>query len=189
MPPERLKSSYGMSSMSRLDPEDSHRNRPQGAVAGRALVVAGGQAAVLLTAGDQVLHPVAQAIDGAVERPAPLFIASPWDGVADATPPTVGAADPAGVALVAHDSTRPQARPAPTGATDRPLLQQLLEGGRLVPLARGQHQRQELAAALRAEVDLRREAALALAQRFRRRVPPFAPAACWCARMTVPSTK
>jgi hypothetical protein len=58
-----------------------------------------------------------------------------------------------------------------------------------VALARRQHQRHRLAAALRAELDLHAEPALATAERFRRRVPPFAPAACWCARITVPSTK
>jgi hypothetical protein len=37
-------------------------------------------------------------------------------------------------------------------------------------------------------VHLGREAALALAQRLGFWRPPFAPAACWCARITVPST-
>jgi hypothetical protein len=58
-----------------------------------------------------------------------------------------------------------------------------------VLLAGRQHQRQQLALALRAEMDLRREAPLAAPERFRRGVPPFAPAACWWARTTVASTK
>jgi hypothetical protein len=175
--------------MQYLEPEQSHRNRPEGLVAGRALVVAGGQAAELLAAGDQVLDPVPPAVDGAVERPGAVLVTSAWDGVPDAAPSAVRAADPTGVALVARDPVRTDAGSAPAGAPDRPLLQQPLESGRLVALARRQGHRHRLAAALRAEVDLRREATLALAQRLARRVPPFAPAACWCARITVPSTK
>src|SRR4051794_7544985 len=172
-----------------LDPQDSHRNGPEGLVAGRPLVVADGQAAVLLAAGDEVLDHMASAVDGAVERPGAVLVAAAWDGVTDAAPPAVGAPGPAGVALVARDPIRPDARAAPAGPSDGALLQQPLEGGGLVALARGQHHRHRLAAALRAEVDLRREAAPAPAQRLGRWVPPFAPAACWCARITVPSTK
>src|SRR3954454_179232 len=175
--------------MSRLEPKHSHRNRPEGLVAGRALVVAGGEAAVLLAASDQVLHAMAEAVDGAVERPGAVLVAAARDGVADATAPAVGAPRPAGVALVPDDPIGADAGAPPAGPSDRPLLQQALEGGRLVALARRQDHRHRLAAALGPEMDLRREAALAPAERFGRRVPPFAPAACWCARITVPSTK
>ena len=75
--------------MSVPEPEDSHRNRPEGPVASGTLVVAGGEAAVLLAAGDEVLHAVAAPVDGAVERPAAVLVASARDGVADAPAPTV----------------------------------------------------------------------------------------------------
>lgn len=51
-----------------------------------------------------------------------------------------------------------------------------------------QHDRHRLATAFGSEVDPGREAALAPAKRLGCRVPPFAPAACWCARTTVLST-
>src|ERR671938_329025 len=108
------------------DPEDNHRNHPEGAVALGALVVAGGQTAELLAAGDQPLHPVAQPVRRAVEAAAPALGPQPGDGVADAAPPAVGAPCAPGVAPVAHYAP---------GA------------------------------------------------------PPLAPAACGCARTTVPSTK
>src|SRR5918998_2880981 len=171
------------------DPEDYHRQHPEGAVALGALVVAGGEGAELLAAGDQPLDPVAQPVHRAVEAAAPALGPQPRDGVADATPPTVGAALPSGIALVAHHPRGALPRPAAAGAPHRALLQQRLEGGGLVALAGRQHQRQRLAAALRAEMDLGGEAALAAPQRLGFWVPPFAPAACWCARITVPSTK
>src|SRR5215218_9513276 len=125
------------------DPEDNHRNHPEGAVALGALVVARGQGAELLAAGDQPLDPVAQPVRRAVEAASPALGPQPRDGVADAAPAAVGAPCAPGVAAVAHH----------------------------------------------AEMDLGGEAALAAPQRLRFRVPPFAPAACWCARITVPSTK
>src|SRR5918998_3278702 len=171
------------------DPEHNHRQHPEGAVALGPLVVAGGQAAARLAAGDQPLHPVAQPVHRAVEAAAPALGPQPGDGVADAAPPAGGAALPSGVALVTHHALRAQPRPPAAGAADRALLQQLLEGGGLVALPGRQHQRQRLAAAPPAEMDLGGEAALAAPQRLGFWVPPFAPAACWCARITVPSTK
>src|SRR5215211_3945676 len=171
------------------DPEDRHRNHPEGAVAVSTVVVAGGEGPELLAAVDQALHAVAQAVDGFVERPAAALTAETGDGVADAPSPQPGAARPAGVPFVADYPRGAHAGAPAAGSADGPLRQQSLEGGRLVPLTRRQHQRQRLAAALCAEMDLRREAAPAAPQRFRFRVPPFAPAACWCARITVPSTK
>ena len=68
-----------------------------------------------------------------------------------------------------------------------PLAEQTRRHGRLVLLARRQHDGQRLAAPLGLEMDLRAEPALAAPEGLRRRVPPFAPAACWWARITVPS--
>src|SRR5215211_5397941 len=114
--------------MSSLDPEHSHRNHPQGAVALGALVVAGGQAAVLLAARDQVLDAVAQPVDGPVERPGPALVTAAWDGVPDAAPAAVGAAGPAGIPLVARDALRPHAGAAAAWPPDGPLLEERLEG-------------------------------------------------------------
>src|SRR2546423_12002559 len=172
-----------------FDPQDSERNQPQGAVALGALVVAGGQAAVLLAASDPVLHPVAPAVDRAVERAGPALIAPPRDGVPAAAPPTVGAPDTASIALVASYPPRADAGAAPAGTPDPALLQQPLEHRGLMLLPRREHDRQGLAAPLGAEMDLGGEAALTAPERLGLGVPPFAPAACWCARTTVPSTQ
>ena len=50
--------------------------------------------------------------------------APPWDGVADPAPAAICAMLAAGVAFVADDPLRANARSAPTGAPDGPLLQQ-----------------------------------------------------------------
>src|SRR5918912_359521 len=110
------------------DPEDYHRNHPEGAVALGALVVAGGQAAELLTAGDQPLHPVAQLVRRAGEAAATALGPQPGDGAA----PAVGAPCAPGVAPFAHYAPGARPRPAPAGAAHRALLQHLLEGGGLV---------------------------------------------------------
>src|SRR3712207_4341262 len=152
-------------------------------------VVAGGQGAVLLTARDQALDAVAQPVDGAVEGAAAVFGAQLGDGVADASPSQIRPPRAAGVALVADHPPRPQPRAAASWSRHRALFHELGERGHLAAPPRREHQRQRLAAALRTEVNLRRAAAAAAAKRLRRRVPPFAPAACWCARTVVPSTK
>src|SRR5918997_1365089 len=69
--------------MSMLDPEHSHRNQPEGTVAGGALVVAGGEGAELLAAVDRALDAVAQPVHGAVERPGAALGALTGDGVAE----------------------------------------------------------------------------------------------------------
>src|SRR5438132_10277967 len=51
------------------EPKDSCRNDPHGAVALSPFVVAGCQGTELLAAGDEVLHPMAAAVELAVERP------------------------------------------------------------------------------------------------------------------------
>src|SRR5829696_360236 len=100
------------------DPEDNHRQHPEGAVGLGALVVAGGQAAALLAAVDQPLDPVAQAVRRAVEAAAPALRPQPGDGVADAAPAAVGPPRAPGVAPVAHHPTRALPRPTPAGAAD-----------------------------------------------------------------------
>src|SRR5215212_10709388 len=172
-----------------FDPEHCHRNHPEGAVALGALVVAGGQAAELLAAGDQVLHPVAPPVEPPLEGAAPALVGLARDGEPDPAAAARLADGPAAVALVAGHALGAHARPPPTGTPHRALGQQLREHRRLVRLAGREHQGHRLAAALGAEMDLGGEPTLAAAERLLRRVPPFAPAACWCARITVPSTK
>src|SRR5215211_315840 len=142
-------------------PEQNSGDDPQGPIAVAPLVVAGGQAAELLAAVDQPLHAVPQPVRRAIEPAAPALPPLAGDGVADASPPTVRPLPPPRVAFVAHHPLRAEARAAAARAPDGPLLQQPLEDHHFVLLARGQHQGQELAAALRTEMDLRREAALA----------------------------
>src|SRR5437016_1274171 len=98
--------------MGMLDPEDSACDDPEGTVVVAALVVAGRQRAELLTAGDQVLDPVAQPVDRAVEGAGPALGLAPRDGDADAPPPRAGADLAAGVALVARAASRAQTGPA-----------------------------------------------------------------------------
>jgi len=80
------------------------------------------------------------------------------------------------------------ARPAASRSTDGTLVHQRLEDGRFVLLSRSEQDGERLALALGLEVHLRAEAALAATERLGFWRPPFAPAACWCARITVPST-
>ena len=94
-----------------------------------------------------------------------------------------------GVALVARDAARSDARPSAARAPDRALVHERLKDGRFVLLTRSEQDRQRLALAIGLEVHLGREATLAAPQRLGFWVPPFAPAACWCARITDPSTK
>src|SRR5687767_14860098 len=172
-----------------LDPEENERDHPQGAIAFAALVVAGGQAAELLAAGDQVLHAVAPSIERPIEGAAPSLVGLARDGDPDPAAAAPVADALTAVALVARHALGTHPRPAAAGTPHRALGQQPREHRRLVRLAGREHQRQRLAAALGPEMDLGGEAALATAERLGRRVPPFAPAACWCARITVPSTK
>src|SRR5215210_8923145 len=168
--------------MNMLDPEHSERNQPQGAVALGALVVARGQAAVLLAAGDQVLHAVAQPVACPIEGAALALVDLARDGDPDPAAAARVADGPTAVALVAGHALGAYPRPPAARPPHRALGQQPREYRRLVRLAGREHHRHRLAAALGAEMDLGGEAALAATKRLGRRVPPFAPAACWCAR-------
>src|SRR4051794_33656060 len=107
-----------------MDPEHSERNKPEGAVALGALVVAGRQAAVLLAAIDQPLDPVALPVHGAVEGPAAPLVAQAGESVTNAPPPTVAAPSPPGIRLVADHPLGAYARPAAAPAAHGALLQQ-----------------------------------------------------------------
>ena len=137
---------------------------------------------------DQPLHPIAFALDRPVERPRAALVRLAGDRDPDAAPPQVGPDLAAAVALVADDPLRAQPWPSTPPPFDRPLLQQLLEGRRLVALAGGQDEGDRLAVARGADMHLGAEAALAPSERLGLWVPFFAPAACWWARTTVAST-
>ena len=170
-----------------LEPEDSADNDPEGAVAVGQLLVAGGQAAILFAAGDQPLNDIPLSVGRPVEGASAVLVGLVGDGVAD-TAAAAGLPDlPAAVALVADDALWTAAGPAASRSLDRHPVQQLVEHRRLVRLARRERHRQRLARALRAQVNLGTAAAPAAAERLLFG-PPFPLAACWCARIVLPST-
>jgi hypothetical protein len=142
----------------------------------------------LLEAVDQALDPVALAIQRPIEGARAALVDLARDRHADAAPPKIRPDLPAAIALITDDTPRPQPGPTSSHPLDGTLFHQLLKHRRFMALARRQHDGYRLAVAVGAEVDLGAEAALAAPQGFRRWVPFFAPAACWCARMTVAST-
>src|SRR2546423_2420622 len=96
-----------------MEPEDSHDNHPGGVEGVGALVVAGGEGAVLLAASDQVLDEVSGVVGGPIEGAGPALRAELGDGEADAASSQVGAVLAAGVALIGHGASGPEARAAP----------------------------------------------------------------------------
>ena len=111
------------------------------------------------------------------------------DGLADAATTECDAVAVPGVAFVTGGSAGTDARSSASGPADGTLVHERLEDSRLVLLPRSEQDSQRLAGPIGLEVHLGREAALAAPQRLGFWSPPFAPAACWCARMTLPSTK
>src|SRR3954447_12126227 len=104
-----------------FDPEHCHRNHPEGAVALGALVVAGGQGAELLAAGDQVLHAVAQPVERPIERAAAALVGLARDGRPDAAAAARLANGPTAVAFVAGYAPGPHPGPPPPGPPHRAL--------------------------------------------------------------------
>ncbi len=169
-------------------PKNSHDNHPSDSEGLGTLVVAGGQGPVLLAASEQVLDQMTTAVGGTIEGAGAVFRAELRDGVADATSTQAGAGAAARVPFVARDAARPDPWSATPASADGALAQQRLEEGRLVLLPRREDDGQRLALSRGLEVHLGRAAALALAERLGRWRPPLAPAACWWARITLPST-
>ena len=125
----------------------------------------------------------------AIEGTGVILGAELGDGLADAASTEGSAMAAARVAFdtrARHGRTRGRPRP---GSTDGALVHEPLEDGRFVLLTRSEQDRQRLTLPIGLEVHFGREAALAAPQRFGFWGPPFAPAACWCARITLPSTK
>src|SRR5215213_2032507 len=103
-----------------FDPEHCHRNHPEGAVALGALVVAGGQAAELLAATNQVLHAVAPPVQRPIEGAAAALVGLARDGVPDAAAAARLADGPTAVAFVAGYALGAHARPPAAGPPHPP---------------------------------------------------------------------
>ena len=132
---------------------------------------------------------MATAVRRAIEGAGALLGAELGDGLADTPSPQASAVATSRVAFVARDAAGADAGATASGPSDGPGVHERLEDGRLMLLTRSEQDGQRLASAIGLEVHLGREAALAAPQRFGFWSPPFAPAACWCARITLPSTK
>jgi hypothetical protein len=85
---------------------------------------------------------------------------------------------PAALAFIADDPMGAALGTARSPPLDGPGLQERLEDDRLVPLSRGEHEGQQLAAAFGPQGDFGTDPAPAPAQGFGLWVPFFAPAAC-----------
>ena len=81
------------------------------------------------------------------------------------------------IALVAEEPVR----------IDVVQLHQRIVAFDLMRFAAGHVESQRVALGVRAEMDFSREAATRAAERFLILIPPFTPAACWCARTMVES--
>ena len=131
---------------------------------------------------------MAQAVEGAIERSLVTFILLARDGDPDAMLTGILPNVPAAVAFVPDDAVRAALGTAWPPPLDGSGLQELLEDHRLVSLPRGEDDGHQLAAPFGAQVDFGTETAPAPAEGFGLWVPFFAPAACWWARIMVPST-
>jgi hypothetical protein len=154
----------------------------------RALFIACGQAPKRLTPIDEPLNAIAQAVDGAIERPLVTLILLARDRDPDPMLAGILPYVPAAVPFIAHDAMGSALRTAWSTPLDGTALHELFEDHCLVPLPRREDESHQLAIPVGPEVDLGAEPAPATAEGFGLWVPFFAPAACWWARMMVPST-
>ena len=120
---------------------------------------------------DQPFHPLAEARDGTIKGPSPVFVLLARHGDADAVAPEVLADRAAAGGLVAHEATMAVFGTTAPTPLDGSACHQGFERHGLVALPRGQHQRHPLAPAFRADMDLRAEAALTAAECFGLRAP------------------
>src|SRR3989304_6234793 len=137
---------------------------------------------------DQPLSLVPFPVSGAVEVRIASLISLGRDPRADPPPSQVTPDGATAIALIPTQAVRAQTRSTPPGTLDRALLHQCRQGNLLMTLPGRQDEDDRLARALEPDVDLRAVAALTASQRLWPR-PFLAPAACWWARTTVPSTK
>ena len=158
-----------------------------GQVVGGPLLVPCGDAPTLLETADQALDLIALGIGLPVDQGGWVLVLGLRDDAADTAPAQEAADMPVAVAAVSYQPLWPLAWSARSGAMDLPVVQQVRQGLVVGRLASGQVEDEQPTVAVTANVDLRREPAATSAERFVL-LPPFAPAACWCARTTVLST-
>jgi hypothetical protein len=132
----------------------------------------------LLTAIDEALNPVPQAVEGAIEGARAPFVALARDGDPDTMLTGIRPNPPTAVPFISDDTMRAALGAACSPPLHGPGLQQRLEDRRLVLLPRGQDERQQLTTSFRSEMDFGTEPTPAAAEGFGRWVPFFAPAAC-----------
>jgi hypothetical protein len=153
----------------------------------RTLFVASGQAPKLLTSIDEPLNAIAQTVEGAIERPLVTFILLVRDRDPDTMLACILPYVSAAIPFIAHNPMGTALRTSRSAPLDGPSLQELFADLRLVSLPRCKHKGHQLAAPFSSQVDFGAEPAPAPAEGFSLWVPFFAPAACWWARMMVPS--
>ncbi len=159
---------------------------PQGQAGLCLLFIPGGDPAAWLQTVDGPLHSVASPVPGAVAEALVLCMLLPGDGAADAPTSQTRPALPTAVPLVATDPLGSVAGTAHSRPLHRPADHQLGEHGGLMRWSRRQPAGPRLANALSPYVDLRAQTAAGAAQ-GRVSAPLWVPAACGCARTTVPS--
>src|SRR5712691_5526727 len=134
-------------------------------IVGRTFLIPCGEAPVLLQPVDHPLHPFSGTVDSSVKWPFPALVALPRDGDPDAVLPAILPELSTAVALVAHDAMGTALGPPSPRSLDGPLGHEVGKDWGLMPVARRQDERHELAVAFRPHVDLRTEAALTPAKR------------------------
>jgi hypothetical protein len=157
-------------------------------IADSQLLVAGRYSSELLEAVEQPLHLVPFAVGDPIEPWVDRVGRTVGNHVADAAPLQILPHGPAAVAFVSRQSVGSQPGPTTPRTLDCARFQQQRQRQLLMALPAGQREDDGLATALGAEMDLGAESAATPAERL---WAPFfrAPAACWWARMTDPSTK
>ena len=95
----------------------------------------------------------------------------------------------AAICLVSGQSIRPDSRAASSLPFYGSAFHKLIKRNRFMPVPRGERKGDQSPIAIGSQVDLGGEPALAVAERLLMRSPFFSPAACWCARMIVLSTR
>lgn len=81
----------------------------------------------LLESANCAFDEIALAVDGVIKRPAMVFIASSWDGVAYATATQVSANTSGTIAFITHHTLRTNPRSPATGTLDGALFHEALE--------------------------------------------------------------
>src|SRR3954453_12255930 len=99
-------------------------------VALAALLVAGGETALLLAAVDQPLHPFTEPVHRPVKGPAPLLGTAAWDRVPNPAPAAVRAPGATAKALIPHGAAGAHAGPPGAPPLDGALAEQARRHGR-----------------------------------------------------------